>query len=172
MSRMQITFTDEDGVMTFEMNAEDTRTSARTTLQDTEQGVDIRTVLTDAEGNERTVVDKLDRRTAPLNLMMGAWEEYSQAFLHNAQAAFNKSRYERLQREGKPITMQTMCMDGAHTSDEYANIPFRGGIVGVPEVPAETGPSGLPEPQVMTPEDQDKVRAMLDWLPTEDEEAA
>lgn len=173
MTEMRLTFSEENGVMRFELGGDQSRIGAITTLRDTANGVEVRTILRDADGTERTLVDMVDRGTPPLTLMLDVWGQFERSFIANVQGAFNKSRYDRLKEEGKPINQQTMCMCGQHTDDKYAEMPFGGGIVGVPDAPVETGPTGLPEPtqSAMTQEDQDKVRALLDWMPG-DEEAA
>jgi hypothetical protein len=132
MTQMNLSFSDDNGIMTFDLTATDNVSGARTTLQDTEHGVEVKTVVRDVEGAETVVVDKVDRAAPPLSLMVAVWEEYVHAYLHNAQAAFNRARYNRLQAEGKPITVQSMCMCGQHLAPEFADIPFRGGIAGLP----------------------------------------
>lgn len=107
----------------------------RSTILDTYNGTDVRTVVTLPDGTEQVLTDKVDRGTPPLQLMASLMNSLFEAFAVNGQATLNKIRYERLVRDGKPITMQNMCMDGAHTGPEYADKPFQGGIVGVPTVP-------------------------------------
>jgi hypothetical protein len=133
MTQMRLEFDDSDGVMTFHLTTTDGPQGALTTLTDTAHGVEVKTTLTDSQGGSKVIVDKVDRATPPLHQMLEAWDTFSHSLLHNAQAAFNRARYERLKREGTPITLQTMCMDGQHTGPEYADVPFNGGIVGVPE---------------------------------------
>lgn len=150
MGAMRLDFTDDNGIMTFNLKGTETQAEVAITLQDTDHGVDTRTIITHEDGRVEVMSDKTDRGTPPLQLMLEAFQTIQHTFLHNAQAAFNKSRYERLKAEGKPINMQTMCMDGMHTDDKWAEVPFSGGIVGVPEHHENDPAPAVQEPELPT----------------------
>jgi hypothetical protein len=129
--------TNRDGTpITLRLYGDETSEEILTTILDTAQGTEIRTTITHATGETHVVQDKVDRATPPLELMMTALQNLFMPFATNSQAVLNEMRYKRLVREGKPITVQNMCMDGHHTGEQFADKPFHGGIVGVPEVDA------------------------------------
>lgn len=127
----------DGGPITLRLYGDETMEEIKTTIRDTAQGVEVRTEITTPEGHSRVIQDKVDRATPPLHLMMTILQDLFLPFATNTQATLNEARYKRLQNEGLPITVQNMCMDGHHTGDEFKDVPFGGGIVGVPEVPQE-----------------------------------
>lgn len=167
MTTMHVTLNEDavqDGIE-LRMYAENTRAEVRTILRDTDHGFEWTTTVTDAEGNARVVTDKVDRATPPLHLMGRALNSMVEPFLIATQAALNKARYERLVRDGKPITMQTMCMDGMHTGPAFADVPFQGGIQGVPSVATDV-------PKVEDDAVSDELLAQLWGEDDAEEEAA
>lgn len=124
----------DGGPITLRLYSDETQEEILTTILDTAQGVEVKTTITTAEGETRVVQDKVDRGTPPLDLMMTALQNLFLSFSTNSQAVLNEARYQRLRREGLPITVQNMCMDGYHMGPEFADKLFQGGIVGVPEV--------------------------------------
>jgi hypothetical protein len=136
---------DKTGPIVLRLSADDTREQITTTITDTAAGVELRTEIVTAAGEHSVVSDQIDRATPPLRLMLAALQELFLPFATNTQAALNDARYRRLKAEGKPLTVQAMCMDGHHTGPEFADIPFKGGIVGVPEADEDTA---LRDPEV------------------------
>jgi hypothetical protein len=128
---MQMT-TDIDNGVTLSLMTDESDERITITLRDTDQGVEQRVTTRNSAGAERTVIDKLDRATPPLDMMIASLASLYRPFLTSAQSTFNKVRLERLKREGRPITMRSMCMCGEHTGEEYEGQEFTGGIVGVP----------------------------------------
>jgi hypothetical protein len=158
--RMTLTYTRDGDEIHLEMEANDSSNKVETVLRDTDNGMEIKTVLTQADGSLKVVQDKTDRSTPPLTLMLEALETFRHAFLHNAQAGLNRSRYERLKARGGTISMYDMCMDGLHRTDEWKDVPFEGRIVGVPEH-HENEPSE-PENRVeLSGRLDDELRALL-----------
>jgi hypothetical protein len=133
MTEMNLHYDNRDGIITIALTTPDSADAIRTTLKDTDDGMDVRTVATLPDGREEVLTDKLDRNTAPLVVMLNLLASYQNSFLERAQAGLNRVRYERLLARGGPISMADMCMDGMHRDEKWKNEPFRGHIVGVPE---------------------------------------
>lgn len=131
---MRLEFSDEGGQITLHLYADNTNERVTTVFKDTDHGNEVKTTVTNGQGETRVITDKTDRTTPPLHALYGLIENLAHAFSVNAQSALNRQRYQRLRAEGGPITVQRMCMDGLHTGEEYADIPFKGGIVGVTDV--------------------------------------
>jgi hypothetical protein len=167
MAEMTLKFSDDENGLYFELGSDQGPQGVRTRFSDTDQGVELKTILTDSEGNEHTLTDTVDRATAPLEILLDLVQQYRTAFQNNVAAAANRARYERLKREGTPINMATMCLCGHHTGPEFEKIPFQGGIVGVPD--HDSTQQTTPAP-IMNAEAEAKVRAMLDWLPEDSDE--
>jgi hypothetical protein len=166
LSKMSLDLTNEDGIVTIHLHSTDTREAITTTIADTDHGMDIKTVVTEGDGSEHTITDKTDRNTPPLEMMVDILHSYHNSFLHNAQAAMNHNRYQRLKARGEPITMYDMCMDGQHKTEQYKNILFEGGIVGVP-----TASQPEPEQHVELNETlESEIRAMFGIGDQDDEE--
>jgi hypothetical protein len=133
MTEMNLHYDNRDGIVTIALTTPDSADAIRTTLRDTDQGMDVRTVATLPDGTEEVLTDKLDRNTAPLVVMLNLLASYQNSFLERAQAGLNRVRYERLLARGGPISMADMCMDGMHRDEKWKSEPFTGHIVGVPE---------------------------------------
>lgn len=135
----------EDGLR-IRLSSDTDQSTVETVLRDTPHGLEQRTTTTTVEGREKVLVDKVDRAAAPLVTLRDALQYAYVPLSILAQSMLNLVRYNRLRREYRPINMQTMCMCGLHTGDEYANVEFRGGIVGVPEHTPEPNIEPVGEP--------------------------
>ncbi len=120
--------------------SDDSADSIVATIRDTENGMDVRTVAMDTQGGEHLLTDKTDRGTPPLNIVLNMANSLFGSWITSVQAALNRQRLNRLVREAKPITVRSMCMDGKHMTAEFDEMPFQGGIVGIPTyTPDEVG---------------------------------
>lgn len=129
--RIEFTSNDETGEVHLRLYNDISPEEVHSILQDTEQGMEVRTKATDHNGRNFVLTDKTDRGTPPMLLLLNVISSLDQSFKTNAQAIMNRARLRRLIREGRPVTVQNMCMCGEHTGPEF-DVPFQGGIVGIP----------------------------------------